>query len=227
MSFWAAGALVVGTVGGAVVTSKAAKKGAKDQAEAADEATAEDRRQYDLAREDLAPFREAGYTALGQLGEGTKEGGDFNRDFTLADFNKDPGYQFRMDEGQKALERSASARGGVLSGAALKDISRYGQDYASGEYSSAYSRFNKDRDTRFNRLAALAGVGQTATDRGIAAGERMADSVSENVIGAANARAAGRIGQANAINSGIQTLGNFYLQNKFGYKPANPATGGP
>lgn len=145
--------------------------------------------------------------------------GDLTRDFTLADFQKDPGYQFRMDEGQKGLERSAAARGGLLSGATLKATDRYTQDYASGEFSNAYNRFNNDRTTRFNRLSAVAGTGQTATTNLASIGTNVASSVADTTLQGGNARAAGYIGQGNAINSGISTLGQFYLQNKYG----NPA----
>lgn len=118
-------------------------------------------RQLEQNRADAAPYREAGYDALAQQRAGLQVGGDFNRDFTLADFAKDPGYQFRMDEGARGLEGSAAARGGLLSGATLKALTQYGQNYASGEFNSAYSRFNSDRDRRFSRLASVAGNGQT------------------------------------------------------------------
>jgi hypothetical protein len=135
---------------------------------------AETRRQYEQNRADIlkqqeqnridaAPFREAGYEALGQQRAGLQVGGDFNRDFTLADFNKDPGYEFRMQEGSRGLEGSAAARGGLLSGATLKALTQYGQNYASGEFGSAYQRFNSDRDRRFARLSTVAGNGQTVT----------------------------------------------------------------
>lgn len=142
--------------------------------------------------------------------------GEFNRSFTLEDFEKDPGYEFRRDEGRRALEGSAAASGGLFSGATGRRLERYGQDYASGEFSNAYNRFNTDRTTRFNRLATLAGVGQTATGATAAAGANASNNISDTIIGQANARAAGRVGQANAVNDGIQTLGNFYLNSRYG-----------
>lgn len=153
--------------------------------------------------------------------------GDFNRDFTLADFQKDPGYDFRMGEGTKAVEASAAARGGLLSGRAAKELERFGQDYASGEYSNAYNRFNNDRTTRFNRLATLAGVGQTATNTGIAAGQNSANNIADLTVQRANAQAAGRVGQANALNEGVQTLGNLYLQRQYGDPAKKPQPTSP
>lgn len=164
----------------------------------------------------------AGFKPTAQADDGSAPAGDFNRDFTIADFEKDPGYEFRRTEGQRALEGSAAARGGLLSGGAGRALARYGQDYASGEYSNAYSRFNNDRTTRFNRLATIAGVGQTATGSTAAAGQNASNNVADTIIGQANARAAGRVGQANAVNSGIQTLGNYYLQSRYGTPSSAP-----
>lgn len=152
--------------------------------------------------------------------------GDFNRDFTLADFEKDPGYEFRRTEGQRGVESSAAARGGLLSGGALKGIDRYNQDYASGEYSNAYNRFNNDRTTRFNRLAALAGTGQTAVTNTGVLGTNAANNIANTTLEAGNARASGYVGQANAVNGGLQTLGNYYLNRQYGYMPPPRAVSG-
>jgi hypothetical protein len=135
--------------------------------------------------------------------------GDLTRDFSMADFQKDPGYQFRMQEGQKAIERSAAARGGLNSGATLKALSRYGQDFASNEYTNAYNRFNSDRDRRFNRLSSLAGIGQTASGQLMQAGQNYGNNVSANQIGYGNAAGAANIARGQRtvdfINQGIQT----------------------
>jgi hypothetical protein len=110
----------------------------------------------------------------------------------------DPSYQFRLGEGMKALERNAAARGGLISGGALKAAQRYGQDYASQEFGNAY-----------NRLAAMAGIGQTSsTNMGNAAGAFGAN-VGQNYMGAANARASGYVGGANAITGGLGQYMNY------------------
>lgn len=180
---------------------------------------------YNQTRDDQAPWRAAGGTAIGQLGAGTVAGGEFNRNFTMSDFNADPGYQFRMDQGSKALQASAAARGGLMSGGTLKSLDRYGQDYASNEYSNAYNRFNNDQTTRFNRLSTIAGLGQTSTAQTGAAGTAAAGQIGSNMIGAGNAQAAGYVGQANAVNSGISSLGNFYQQQQYMNKiPSTPSS---
>lgn len=212
----------------AVVGAVAAKKASKTQGAAADTANSEIAREYDQTRTDYAPFREAGVSVLPQLTEGLKPGGDFNRDFTIADFyaNQDPGYQFRMDEGAKATERGAAARGGLYSGAEGKALQRYGQDYASGEYSNAYSRFNNDRTTRFNRLSALAGTAQTATKDLAQLGAQSTGQIAENTLQKGNSQASGYVGASNAVTGGAQTLGDFYLQQQYLKRIPMPVTGG-
>jgi hypothetical protein len=146
--------------------------------------------------------------------------------------SEDPGYQFRMDQGEQALERSAAARGGLTSGGTGMALERYGQDYASGEYSNAYNRFNNDRTTRFNRLASIAGVGQTAATQTANMGTQVAGQVGENQIGAGNARAAGYMAGGNAISGGANNIGNYFMMRQFlgnggggGGMPPNPFYG--
>lgn len=220
-----AGAAVVGA--GASIYS--AGKGAKAQKQAAElstqvqrEQNAEAQREYNLSREDLAPFREAGYTALGQLGRGTVDGGEFNRNFTMADFNKDPGYEFRRAEGQRGVEASAAARGGILSGGTLKALDRYNQDYASQEYGTAYNRYNNDLTTRFNRLSSLAGTGQTATNTGISASQanvaqqqQGVNNITNNIAAAGNARASQYVSAGNAVGNAAGQVGNYVALKSF------------
>lgn len=204
-------AIVGGAIIGGVMNKQAAGSAADAQVASTNAANATQLEMFNQNRADQQPWRDAGVTALGQLGAGTVNGGDFNRDFTLADFTKDPGYDFRMKEGQRGLDASAAARGGALGGAAIKASTRYNQDYASGEYQNAYNRFNADRTARFNRLSSLAGVGQTATNQVNADRTSTAGNVSNNQIGAGNAQASSYIGQGNAMSGVANTLGNFAM----------------
>lgn len=111
-------------------------------------------------------------------------------------FMTDPGYQFRMDEGQKALDRSASARGGLLSGAALKATQRYGEGLAAQEY-----------DNYIKRLFNLGGYAQPATQTAASTGLGYAGLGQQATLAGANARASGYLNQASAINQGITGLG--------------------
>jgi len=131
----------------------------------------------------------------------TTEENYFNKDFSMADFEKDPGYAFRLAEGQKALERSAAARGGRNSGGTMKALQAHGQGMASEEYANAFNRYNANRDSRYNRLANLAGMGQVATQQVGQAGQNYANQYSNNLMGGANARAAGSIAGTNAFTN--------------------------
>lgn len=112
----------------------------------------------------------------------------------------DPGYQFRRAEGMRGLENSASARGGLLSGNFIRDAQRYGQDLASQEYGNA-----------FNRLAGIAGVGQTQAQQLAGLGSQFAGNVGQNMMNAANARASGYVGKANAQAGLMGNLTNLAM----------------
>ncbi len=147
---------------------------------------------YQQQREDLNPWREAGTKSLEKM-----QGDDYMRDFTKADFEADPGYQFRMEEGQKALERSAAARGNMFGGAQAKALTKYGQGMGAQEYQASYDRFNSDRDRRFGRLATMSGSGLQAAGGMAGAAQNYGQTMNNNLIGMANAEGAAKIGASN------------------------------
>lgn len=201
---------VAGTAAlGAAVNSNSAAHASTDQHTAAAEANAIQQGQYNQQRQDSEAYRQSSERALGQLNEQMP---DLNRSFSAADFRADPGYQFRMDEGMKAIERSAAARGGRHGTSTMKAMTRFGQETANSAYQQSYDNFNADRSNRFNRLASLVGIGQTANAQTSQAGQNMANNVSANTLAAGNASAANSIAQGNAINSGIGQGANTWLQ---------------
>ncbi len=107
----------------------------------------------------LDPYAATGQTATNLLSAGIQPGGDFNSTFDGNNFQTDPSYQWRLQQGQKALEQSQAARGGALGGGALKAITNYGQGAASQEFQNAFARFRQDRQDRFSNLNTLAGRG--------------------------------------------------------------------
>ena len=115
----------------------------------------------------------------------------------------DPGYAFRLAEGSKALERSQAARGGLLSGAAAKEMAGYSQGLASQEFGNAY-----------NRMASLAGIGQSQVNSDNSLGANYAGNAGNTITGAGNARASGYVGSTNALTSGVQTGLNYYQGNR-------------
>ncbi len=140
--------------------------------------------------------------------------GSLMKNFTLADFTADPGYNFRLSEGAKALERSAAAKGGLFSGGTLKDLTQYNQNFASNEFSNSYNRFQQNRATQFNQLAGAAGIGQVSAGQVANLGQNTANNMANNteqgITGAANAQAAGTTNLANSINSGINNAISIY-----------------
>jgi len=113
--------------------------------------------------------------------------GKYARDFSMQDFQIDPGYAFRMSEGLKSLDRQAAARGGLISGGALKAAQRYGQDLGSQEYQNAFNRYQVNRANQLNPLQSITGAGQTATNQlAGAAGNYGANAGNAAMIGGAN-----------------------------------------
>jgi hypothetical protein len=208
-----AAAVVAGSIGGALISSSASKSAAGTQAAAADRAGDLSYQQYLQTREDQAPWRAAGTTALSSLTGGLAPGGEFTKPFSMADYQADPGYQFRVGEGQKGINAAATAAGSRYSGATLKALARFNSDQASQEYGKAYDRYNNDVSTRFNRLASIAGVGQTATNLTSAAGQTYAGQAGQAIQDAGTARASGYVGTANAVNGAVGQIGNYYMLN--------------
>lgn len=195
-------------LGSAVLGAASSRSAAKAQSGAANRAADLQQQQFERQVELQEPFRQAGITALNKLTPLASEYTPFGMD----QFQADPGYGFRMSEGMKGLERSAAARGGLLSGATLKGIQRYGQDLASQEYTNAFNRYQTERNARLNPLQSLAGVGQTATNQLGAAGQNYATGAGEALGAGAQARASGYMGMANAAAGGIGQYMNYGQQ---------------
>jgi len=211
MSGWVAGAIAVSSVVGA----SSARSAAKTQAGAADRAAELQREQYEQTRADQTPYREAGYNALAEMQRTAGNvPGAFK--FGAGDYQADPGYAFRLSEGQKSLDRQAAARGGLISGGALKAATRFGQEMGSQEYQSAYNRALTGYNTGvasenqlYNRQAGLAGIGQTSANLVGQAGQNYANAAGNMITGGAAAQAAGQVGAANALTGGLGTYINY------------------
>lgn len=215
-----AGFVAAAVVGGAYLSSQASKKAAGTQAAAADRASDAQERMFERQVELQEPFREAGMAGQNRLmellGLGKKGAKDYGKyasaEFTPAQFkaNQDPGYAFRMSEGMKALDRTAAARGGLISGAALRGATRYGQDMGSQEFQNAFNRYQTTRTNTLNPFASLAGVAQSSANTLTNAAGQFGNQMGANIIGAGNAAAAGQVGSANAIAQGLGQGVNFY-----------------
>lgn len=204
---------------GGLLSSNAANKAAKTQSKAADAATALQREMYEKNLELQKPFYEAGLTGQNALLQYLGLGGDKTaanygvgmKPFTGADLPTEPGYQFRLGEGINALNKTAAARGGLMSGRALAEATRYGQDYASNEYNNAFNRYYTQRNQMLNPLQSLLGQAQTSAGNVGAAGQDYATRAGETIQGAANARASGYVGGANALGSALSGAVTPYM----------------
>jgi hypothetical protein len=201
MTFWVAGAVV----GSALIGSKASGKAAETQAAAAEQGTAAQERMFNRQVELQEPWRQAGQTALNAL---VPLSTNYQK-FGMGQFQQDPGYAFRLSEGQKALDRQAAARGGLISGGALKAAQRFGQDLGSQEYQNAFNRYQVERNAMLNPLQSLAGVGQTATNALTGAAGQFGQNQAAGLANAAQARASGYVGGANALTSGLGQYLNY------------------
>ena len=293
---------IAASVAGSLLSSSMQGDSASDasdaQAEGTRGATAEQRRQFDLNRADLAPYRNIGGAAVNRLGvlmgigprpsearpylentgDGTYAGllaeynrahvrdhgmtledsvrrgltsgenyariierlraqerqlanpqtaeqmdegwGDLNRRFTLSDFWDDPvtqaSYQFGLDEGRRALNNMAGARGNRNSGAQVRALTRFGTDYTGQRAGDSYNRFYADQDRTFNRLSGVAGTGQTAATNTAMLGQQGANNISNLMSAQGNARGAAAIAGGNAMAGGIRnaanSIGNWWNQ---------------
>jgi hypothetical protein len=148
-------------------------------------------------------------------GPGAPNPGDLTRKFTVSDFWNDPvvqlGYQSGLDLGTKALKNAAPLTTGLDSGAALKELTQFGTDYTGRTMAAgSQARFVNDQGNVFNKLAALAGIGQTGVNTAAASGANTANNVSQMITGQGNAAGAAKIAGANAWGGGLNSIANFW-----------------
>ena len=232
---------VTAMVGGSVLTglmgASSARQGASMQADAATnaanaqlqatrESNAMQQKMYDENVKRQDPYLQAGNTALSQLQGGMAPGGQFTQNFAPSDLAMDPSYKWRLQQGTQNLNASAAARGLMGSGQNLKDITDYGQGAASQEYGNAYNRYRTNREDLYSKLSGLTQMGQNTAVGVGTAGMNMANQNSANTMtgaqrsndwltGGAAAGAAGQMGAANALASGVGGAGNAWMSNQY------------
>jgi len=265
---------IAGGISGANASKRAGKNAKKQAKLAAAAALAESQKaqalntqqysqnkdiQYAINQENKAymePYRQAGITGQNRLltllglngGDGNAaDYGRYAKDFQMSDFQQDPGYAFRMSEGLKAMNAAAAARGGLMSGGALKAGQQYGQDMGSQEYQNAYQRYQTNRANQLSPLGALASSGQNAAQNTSATnalyGGQMGDAsrayantqneislggqqrASGYLTGGQQAQAAGNMGAQNSMNQGFSNAGSS-LQNALLMNRLFPSSGG-
>lgn len=220
---WITGAVIAGgALLGSSMQSDAAQSAASTQAGATGAGIAEQGRQFDITRGDTQPYRDVGKMAVNTLAGGSGlfpdvnsfENAPFTRKFSVADFWNDPvvklGYQSGLDLGTKALKNAAPLTTGSDSGAALKDLTKFGTDYTSMKAADSYGRFTTDQGNQFNKLATMAGIGQTGVAQAAGAGANSANNVSQMLTAQGNAQGAAQIAGANAWSGGLNSISNWW-----------------
>jgi len=187
---WGLVAVAGATLVKGAIDSNSAKKAGKAQQAGYDAASLESARQYDQTREDMAPWLTAGTNALAGL---TALQNDPNS------INQSEAYRFRFNQGLQGLDRSAAARGSLFSGGADADRIAFGQGLASQEYGD-----------QWNRLAGLAGVGQTTANQLGQFGAQNAMNLGNYAIGSGNARASAYRAQGNAWGNALTGIAGIY-----------------
>jgi hypothetical protein len=228
------GSAVVGGVASGIGSSRAASA----QEAASNRATDTQLQMFNTLNQQQQPFREAGYSALGSIlqgfgltppatdasgnplsrgnAPGTQsagiDSGFFSHAFNAGDLNANlaPNYDFSLKQGLGAVTNFANVTGG-LSGNTLKAINDYAQNYAQGAYQQAYTNFNNNQTNIFNRLASIAGLGQTAGSNSATGASTFAGNIGSSITGYGNAQAAGAVGTANAVSNAAGGISNYYL----------------
>lgn len=169
----------------------------------------------------MAPFVKEGQQSVSRLGDllgvsgnsGATGYGDLSRKFTSADLNADPVYQsglkFGLDQGTGAINARNIANGtGFDSGATLKQLTRYANDYGSTKANDSYNRFTNDQNNLYSKLSGQASTGQTGAANLGQLGVQSTNAITGAIEGGANAQAAGIVGGANAWGGALTNLGN-------------------
>jgi hypothetical protein len=224
-----------GALGGAYLSSKAAKSAADTQASAANKATDLQGQQWQQTQANMKPYMDLGTSAISPLlkamGYNATPNATGGYDFNGVDASnplmqrfaapsadqaaQTPGYQFTLQQGLKAIQNSSAARGLGTSGAALKGAGTYATGLADSTYNDVYQRalntFNtnyKSASDNVNRLTGIVGSGQNAAGGLGALGAQTTANIGNTITSGANAQAAGTIGSANALSGALGSIGN-------------------
>jgi hypothetical protein len=220
----AVGIVAGSSVLGGAMQSRASSKAARAQERAAAAQQQLEREMFERQVELQEPFRQLGLQNLNRLAGLYGEGGAYANAPGMAEIQLDPGYGFRFGEGMKALERSAAARGGLLSGSMLKGAQRYGQEMGSQEFQNAYARAMDQRARVTNALGGLGGIGPTAASTIGGAAQNYAQGAGQAIQMGGQARASGYIGRANALSNALSQGAMGYGMYRGGYF-GNPGAG--
>ena len=209
--FGTAGAIIIGSIGGALISSDAATSAAQTQANAAGAASQLQYSEFQQQQQNLQPWLQAGSAALNTLQEGLQPGGQFNKPFTMADFQQSPSYNFQKQQGEAAIGAQAAAKGRTFAPATTAALEEQNQNLASTNYQQSFNNYMTQQQQALGATQSLANVGMSATSQLNNAGSNMANQVGSNIMGAGNALAAGQVGSANAVSGALSSIGQTAL----------------
>ncbi len=247
------GAQVGTSLSGANKQSNAAKSAAELQKEAADNSLAFQKQVYGQQQANAAPYIAAGTSSLQELERQMGPGGSLSQQWgqtfqapTAEQASQTPGYQFALGQGLQGIERSAAARGNLLTGGLLQAEQQYGQGLASQtyqqtfnnaltQYQNAYNQFQQGQANTYNRLAGVAGTGQTAVNQLGQQGQAAAGNVANISLNSAQQQgnalqsaayqsASGYNAAASGISSGLNNAYGQYQLGKLGTGSLNLGT---
>lgn len=216
----AIGASAVGGIASSAIGANAATSAAKTQADAAKQAAQIQQQEFNTTTANEAPYLAAGNNSLAVLMQGLSlapgstgsiANGSLNAPFDPSKLAQTPGYQWQLGQGEQAITNAASATGGVGGGNTLKALLGYGQGLASTTYQQQLSDYMAQQQQSFGQLQTMAGSGQNAAAQLGALGNQSATTIGNDLTSGAAATAAGQVGSANAINSGIGGIGSNFL----------------
>lgn len=197
---------------GSGLSAGASLLGANTQANADNRATDATMGMFNTLNAQGAPYRAAGYQALGQLMDPAMQS-YLTHQFGPEDLQKGlaPGYEFMLDQGLRATRNAANAQTGLLSGNTLQGINNYAQQYALNQgYQPSFQNFQSQREGIYNRLASIAGLGQTANAQSVDAGQSAIPAAAQSIQNYGTALGGGFVGAGNALAGGLNNALSWY-----------------
>ena len=222
-----AGSAVLG-VAGSAISSNAAQSAAGQQASASEQATNTQQAMFNQTVANEQPYMNAGYGAQSQLnyllGNGTPGSsgvaassasggyGSLNAPFTASMMQQySPAYQFQLQQGQQGVLNQDATSQGAESGAALKDLTSFNQNYANTAFNNAFNQYQTQQSNTYSRLGGVAQLGQAAASNQATGASAFGNSIGQSISNVGTAQAGGTVGSANAISSGLSNAGQLGL----------------
>src|SRR6267378_7858711 len=225
---WVAAAVAGGSILNSVIGANAAGTAAGQEVSAGNKAIGTLQGMYGSTQGNVQPFISAGQGASGYLSQLLQPGGQLTKSFSPQDYlaNQDPSYGFMKDIGLQTLNAQAGAGSGALSGAAMKGLAGWAENYAGTGYQNAYDRWLQQQNATYSRLMGMSQLGQGSALGLGQIGAGYAGPIANVQTGIGNAQAAGTIGQANAITGGINNMTGYGVMNQLLQQRQPPGGGG-